>query len=165
MRTPRLPVVDITNARADLNGLVHFSERRNLLSARVPLSFKCSSLISFSGWVDPRAIVRPEGLYQWKIPTTPTAIETANFRLVTLPQLTVPSHAPSKTTVGTSDLASLILIVDMFITLRNHTCKMRRDCDLFTIITGPSSNHLSQSILLFFLVLKNNIKFLLFQRQ
>jgi len=36
MRTPRLPVVDCTDAPADLNGLVRFAERRNLVSARVP---------------------------------------------------------------------------------------------------------------------------------
>jgi len=39
MRTPRLPVVDWTDAPADLNGLVHFAERRNLSSARVPSHF------------------------------------------------------------------------------------------------------------------------------
>jgi len=35
MRTPRLPAVDWTDTPADLNGLVHFRERRNLVSARV----------------------------------------------------------------------------------------------------------------------------------
>ena len=40
MRTPRLPVVDWTDASADLNGLVRFAERRNLVSARVPSHFK-----------------------------------------------------------------------------------------------------------------------------
>ena len=40
MRTPRLQVVDRTDSPADLNGLVRFAERRNLVSARVPSHFK-----------------------------------------------------------------------------------------------------------------------------
>jgi len=39
MRTPRLPVVDWTDAPADLKGLVRFPERRNLVSACVPSHF------------------------------------------------------------------------------------------------------------------------------
>jgi hypothetical protein len=42
MRTPQLPAVDWTDAPADLNGLVRFAERRNLVSARVPSHFKRS---------------------------------------------------------------------------------------------------------------------------
>jgi len=44
MRTPRLPVVDWTDAPADLNGLVRFAERRNLVSVYVPSHFKRSLL-------------------------------------------------------------------------------------------------------------------------
>ena len=45
MRTPRLPVVDWTDAPADVNGLVRFAERRNLVSARVPSHFKRSLIL------------------------------------------------------------------------------------------------------------------------
>jgi hypothetical protein len=44
MRTPRLPVVDGTDAPTDLNGLVRFAERRNLVFARVQSHFKRSLL-------------------------------------------------------------------------------------------------------------------------
>jgi hypothetical protein len=39
-------------------------------------------LISVRGWVDRRNIVRPEGLHQWKVPTTISGIEHTTVRLV-----------------------------------------------------------------------------------
>jgi hypothetical protein len=53
MRTTRLPVVDWTDAPADLNGFVRFAERRNLVSARVPSRFKRSLLFHRMGGCKP----------------------------------------------------------------------------------------------------------------
>jgi hypothetical protein len=48
----------------------------------VRLSAPCTGRLSVRGWVNPRAIVWPEGLWQWKIPVTTLRIEPATSRPV-----------------------------------------------------------------------------------
>ena len=51
------------------------THRLPLTSGNIPVS------IPGRGWVEPRAIVRPEGISQWKILMTPLGNEPATFRL------------------------------------------------------------------------------------
>jgi len=49
---------------------------------RTGLFYPQEILISFGGWVDPRTIVRSEGLCHWQIPGTPSRIEPATNRFL-----------------------------------------------------------------------------------
>jgi hypothetical protein len=54
-----------------------------LRNRRLLLPGRTLVLISLKGWVDPRAIVRQEGLGKMKNPIISSGIESAKFRLVT----------------------------------------------------------------------------------
>jgi len=53
-------------------------------------------LISVTDWIDPRTIVRSEGLCQWKIPVIPAGKEPATFRFAAQHLNHCPTAIPSK---------------------------------------------------------------------
>ena len=75
VRTPRLPVVDWTDAPADLNVLVRFAERRNLVSVGVPSHFNWSLPRNFPG-----GKVRPALAADWHLCST-AVVQNFNVRV------------------------------------------------------------------------------------
>jgi len=90
MRTTRLPAVDWTDAPADLNGLVPFGERRNLVSAHVPSHFKRTILNFIITSIDiyrhtQHTLLLP--LIIWKLVSTPNMGHiTTKFTFYTTPE-------------------------------------------------------------------------------
>ena len=78
LRVQEVGAPRISRQSALEGGTVVSPMHRPLLSAQE----KFLLLMFVRGWVDPRAIVRLEGLSHWKMLVTPSGIEPATFRLV-----------------------------------------------------------------------------------
>jgi len=77
LRLQKVKVTRISKQSAYESGKVVSPTHRPTLPQEIFLIF-----MSVRGWVNPRAIVRQEGLSKWKIPVTPSGNETATFWLV-----------------------------------------------------------------------------------
>ena len=102
MRTTRLPAVDWTDAPTDLNGLVRFTERWNLVFARVP-SRSSRAILKIFRW--PRAAKYfprgPHVGHPWSVGMVMTTVEFLLEGLVYYFRITTGrSHRPSYS-VGT----------------------------------------------------------------
>ena len=74
-------------------------------------------LISVRVWVNPRAIVRPEGLCQWKNPMTPSGIEPATCRLVASSNCATACHQGNEVNWIWQFFAALVFNCFFYVTL------------------------------------------------
>jgi hypothetical protein len=155
MRTPRLPVVDWTDAPADLHVFVRFAEGRNLVSARVPSHFSWPlprlNLLNISGRtrlagnhdLDGQASVRVE-------PNARLHMPIAGPRLCWLADLRGLWHTSAAVTDGMSiwsDLLDVGLRLCGFMrSLRSKRLLMWRRC-LHICELCQRLNHLSDFIM------------------
>ena len=72
-------------------------------------------LISFGGWYNPRTIVQPEWLCQWRIPLTPSGIEPSIFRLVAQCLNQLRHRVPLMSSVRAFKILELWIINDKYI--------------------------------------------------